>query len=133
MRRRLAMDRPLFQLRERVMDDGRGIAKRIGHAIACAHQLGFEHPAELEFAISSHHCIGIDCEIDSKLSYGRKLIASGKRSGSCARPHLIDDLPVDRNSAMQVQFELKPLAVTGALSHVNLMYYMTSTLSQEKN
>src|SRR5258708_13464859 len=45
MRRRLAMDVPLFQLRERVIDDGRGVLKRIGNAIAGAYQLGLEHPA----------------------------------------------------------------------------------------
>src|ERR1700730_19396932 len=45
MRRRLAMDVPLFQLRERIVDDGRGVLKRIGNAIAGAYQLGLEHPA----------------------------------------------------------------------------------------
>src|SRR5260370_8079096 len=42
---RVAMDVPLFQLRERVIDDGSGVLKRIGNAIAGAYQLGLEHPA----------------------------------------------------------------------------------------
>ena len=67
--------------------------------------MGFEQAREFEFAVSPHHGVGIDGEIDGELAHGRELISSIQRAGGDAAPHLVDQLAVNRDAAVQVDGE----------------------------
>src|SRR5579871_527106 len=92
-----------------------------------------QHAAEFELAISPHHGIRIDGEIDRELPDSRQLISGGQcaRSDSCA--HLIDQLAIDRDPGMQVERESEGRTGLSAVSHVSqctieLVQYVKSFL-----
>src|SRR5581483_8012656 len=67
--------------------------------------LRFQHPANFQLAISAHHRVRINREIDRELPHGGKLVAGGQRAGSDAAHHQVDDLAVRRHAAVQVEPE----------------------------
>src|SRR5437762_3171661 len=67
--------------------------------------MGLEQAAEFEFAISSHDGVGIDLKVDGELANGGKLVSGGERSGGDTTAHLIDELAVDWDAAVQVNAE----------------------------
>src|SRR5277367_3364532 len=69
--------------------------------------LRLEQSAELELAVGANHGVGIDGEIDGKLAHRGQLIARGERTRRDSAACLIDNLPVDRHAAVQVEPELK--------------------------
>ena len=78
--------------------------------------LGFEQASEFELAVSAHHRVGIDGEIDGKLTDGGKLVAGGQGAGGDTRPHLIDELAIDRDAGMKIEGEGEA-AVLRILNH----------------
>src|SRR6516162_9519616 len=66
-----------------------------------------QQPSEFELAVSAHHGVGIDGQIDGELAHRGQLIADRKRSRSYAAAHLVDDLTVHGHAAMQVQPKAK--------------------------
>ena len=79
--------------------------------------MSFEQAAEFEFAVGAHHGIGINGEIDGELADGGKLIASGERSGGDSAAHLVDELAVDGDAAVEVDREAWRRGSVGS-SHV---------------
>jgi len=67
----------------------------------------FEQASEFELAISSHHRVGVNREIDRELANRGQLIAGSQGSGGNAGAHLIDKLSVDRDARVQIQSEQK--------------------------
>jgi hypothetical protein len=65
----------------------------------------FEQTSEFQLAVSAHHRVGVDGEIDGKLADGGKLIAGGERSGCDSGAHLIDELAVNGDASVKVQGE----------------------------
>ena len=91
--------------------------------------MGFEQAAELQFAIGPHHGIGIDGQIDGELPHGWQLVARSQRARGDPAPHLVDQLPVDRDAGMQIEGELETGALGGSVPCVSV-YYSISTLCQ---
>ena len=65
----------------------------------------FEQAAEFQFAIGAHDGVGIDLEVAGLLTDGWMLIAGGELSGGDSAAHLVDELAVDRDAAVQVDRE----------------------------
>src|SRR5581483_8757421 len=66
-----------------------------------------QEPAKLQFAVGAHHRVRIDRKIDCELAHSGELVARTQRSGRNSPPHLVDKLAIDRNTAMQIDRELK--------------------------
>ena len=79
--------------------------------------LRFKHASNFEFTISPDDRVRINRQIDRQLTNGGKLIASGESRRSNAANHLVDDLAVDRDAAVQVQAELKRLSWSRCRAH----------------
>ena len=84
--------------------------------------LGFQHASNFEFAISPDDCVRIDRQIDRQLTNRGKLIASRQRRRGNAADHLVDDLPINRHAAVQVQTELEGLSLCGCRAHGYIVY-----------
>ena len=67
--------------------------------------MGLDQATQLEFAIGTHHRVGIDGEIDGKLADSGQLISGSERAGSDAAADLVDELAVDRHATVQVNRE----------------------------
>ncbi len=80
--------------------------------------MGFEQASQFEFAVGAHHGVGIDGEIDGKLADGGKLIAGRQGAGGDSRPHLIDELAINRDASMKIESEGE-VAVSRILSHAH--------------
>src|SRR5215472_1234553 len=65
----------------------------------------FQQSSQLELAIGANHGVGIDGQVDGKLSYRGQLVAGSEGSGSHPAPDLVDDLAIHRYAAMQVEPE----------------------------
>ena len=63
-----------------------------------------QHSADFQFPISPNHRIRINREIDRELAHRGELIARPQTAGRDAAEHLVDNLPVDRHAAAQVNF-----------------------------
>jgi hypothetical protein len=80
--------------------------------------VSFEKSSQFEFAVGAHDGVGIDGEVDRHLTDRGELISGSERTQSHTAAHLIDDLTVDGNAGVQVQFELEALTIGGSASHV---------------
>ena len=87
----LALDRLLFRL-------------SFADECSCA-LLGFKQASKLEFPVGAHYRIGIDGEIDGKLADCRKLISRRQGARGDTRPHLIDELAINRDASMKIKAE----------------------------
>ena len=81
-----------------------------------------EHAAVLQFAVSTHHGVRIDFEIDRKPAHGGQLVTSVQCARGNRSAHLVHDLPVHRYASVQV--EVKVESRFGSSAH---MYQNTST------
>jgi len=71
----------------------------------------FEQAAQFQFAVSAHYRVGVDGEIDRKLTNRGELITGSERSGRDAGPHLIDELSINGNASVQVEREPENVGV----------------------
>ena len=78
--------------------------------------MGFEQSPEFQLAIGAHYRVGIDGQIDRELANRGKLIAGGERTGGNSGPHLVDQLAVNGNAGVEVEYEFEP-PVLGNLPH----------------
>ena len=67
----------------------------------------FEQAAVLQFAISTHHSVRIDLKINGELAHRRQLISRAQRPACHCAPHLVDNLPINGYTALQVQVKVK--------------------------
>ena len=80
--------------------------------------MSLEQTANFEFPISPHHRVWIDGEIHRKLADRGELVAGSERAGSEAPSHLIDQLAVHRDAAVEIESELRNRAVPVLPCHV---------------
>src|ERR1700730_13638008 len=69
--------------------------------------LGVEDAADFHFAISPHDGVGVDLEVHGNLTDGGELIARDQESASDGSLDLVDELAVERYTAVHVEAEGK--------------------------
>jgi len=69
--------------------------------------LGLQYASDFQFPIRSHHRIGIDGKVHRHLPHRGKLITRRQTPTRDPAQYLIDDLPVHRHAAVQIQPEFK--------------------------
>src|SRR5258708_22725974 len=67
--------------------------------------LGVEDAADFHFAIGPHDGIGIDLEVYGNLTDGGELIARDEKARSNGSLDLVDELAVERHTALHVEAE----------------------------
>ena len=69
--------------------------------------MGFQQTSQLQLAISPHHRVRIDGEIDRELANGGQLITGSQRPGSGSGAHLVDELTIHGHAGVQVEPEFE--------------------------
>ncbi len=64
--------------------------------------VGLHEAGELELGVGAAHRVGVDGEVDRELAHRRQAVAGPDRARGDGALHLVDDLPVDRHAALQV-------------------------------
>jgi hypothetical protein len=80
--------------------------------------MGFEKTSKFQFAVGAHHGVGINGEINCELANCRKLISGCQGTRGDTRPHLIDELAINRDAGMKIESEGEA-AVLKILCHVH--------------
>ena len=80
--------------------------------------LGFKQASKFQFAVGAHDCVGIDGEVNRKLTDGRKLVACRQGARGDTRSNLIDELTINRDAGMQIESEGEA-SVLRILSHAH--------------
>jgi hypothetical protein len=73
--------------------------------------MSLQQTSKFEFAVRPSDSIRIDGQINRELAHCGKLIARHQRTGSHTAAHLVDDLAIDRYTAVKVkpQTEWRPM------------------------
>ena len=67
--------------------------------------LGIEEAADFHLAVGAEDGVGVDGQVDGNLADGGELVAGGEGAGGDCSLDLVDELPVDGDSAMGVEAE----------------------------
>ena len=81
-----------------VADEGAGALLRVQDA------------EQLQVRVGLAHRVGIDLELDGEVPHGGQLLAGQQPPGGDAVADLIDDLPVKRHAALEIQLEINHLS-----------------------
>ena len=64
--------------------------------------VGLHEAGELELVLGAAHRVGVDGEVDRELAHGGEAVARAQRARGDGALHLVDDLPVEGNAALQI-------------------------------
>ncbi len=67
--------------------------------------LGFYQARELEFGIGAADRVRVDGQINRELPHGRQTVAGRQAFGGNGSLHLVDDLAVEGNTALEIEFD----------------------------